>query len=288
MSSGDREHQEVRLMNMTLEMRRDCLTMGYATGNLGAHFGSALSLIEIMAVLYGEMLRSPLFGDHRVYSPNRDRLVLSKGHGVMAMYAALRQVGVLDEEELKSFKSNKTRLHAHPSINEQLGIDVSTGSLGLGFGVAVGLALGLKKSKNLDPNVYVILGDGECNEGAVWESAMSAAQFGLDNLIVIVDKNGLQYDGPTHEIMAMNNMSAQWSSLGWESQEIDGHSISELQSVLSLFSSSRNDQPKVVIANTTKGKGISFMENQPKWHHARLTESQLQAAIEELENVVVA
>jgi transketolase len=277
------EEVTIRLKKMANEMRRDCITMGNATGHLGAHFGSALSLIEIMSVLYGQVLRSPLFGSSQIYHPNRDRFILSKGHGVMAMYAALRQVGVLSSDELLSFKSNKTRLHAHPSINEQLGIDVSTGSLGLGFGVAVGIALALKKTKNIESSVYVILGDGECNEGAVWESAMTAAHFGLDNLVVIVDQNGLQYDGPTSEIMSMSNLAAQWQASGWITTEIDGHSIPTLQTELSRMSNLRANQPKVVIAKTVKGKGISFMENQPKWHHNRLSEKQFDLAMSELD-----
>lgn len=282
MNQSNFHDADLSLAQMSRHMRIDCLTMGYATGKLGAHFGSALSLIEIMAVLYGEILRSPLLRTEGVYFPNRDRFVLSKGHGVMAMYAAMHQMGILTSDELPSFKSNNTRLHAHPSINEQLGIDVSTGSLGLGFGVAVGIALALKKSNNLEPSVYVVLGDGECNEGAVWESAMSAAHFGLDNLVVIVDKNGLQYDGPTSEIMGMKHLSRQWEANGWTTAEIDGHCISDLRSSLSRFSSLRNDCPKVLIANTVKGKGISFMENQAKWHHGRLTEEQLNLALQEL------
>jgi transketolase len=272
---------------MANEMRRDCIRMGNATGHLGAHFGSALSLIEIMSVLYGQVLRSPLFGSRQIYHPNRDRFILSKGHGVMAMYAALRQVGVLSSDELLSFKSNKTRLHAHPSINEQLGIDVSTGSLGLGFGVAVGIALALKKTSNIESSVYVILGDGECNEGAVWESAMTAAHFGLDNIVVIVDQNGLQYDGPTSEIMSMSNIAAQWQASGWITTEIDGHSIPALQTELSRMSNLRANQPKVVIAKTVKGKGISFMENQPKWHHNRLSEEQFDLAMSELDEGLI-
>lgn len=286
MTFKENEIDVLMMTKMAREMRKDCLTMGYATGNLGAHFGSALSLIEIMVVLYAEILRSPLFGTSRVYYSERDRFVLSKGHGVMAMYSALRQVGVLEAEELSSFKSNKTRLYAHPSINEQLGIDVSTGSLGLGFGVAVGISLALKKTKNLEPSVYVVLGDGECNEGAVWESVMTAAHYGLDNLIVIVDKNGLQYDGPTHDIMSMDNLVMQWQSAGWSTLEVDGHSLPELRAALGHFSSLRDNTPKVLIANTIKGKGISFMENQPKWHHSRLTEQQLKFAIDELDSAV--
>lgn len=287
MSFINEEEVTLSLKRMANEMRRDCIKMGNATGHLGAHFGSALSLIEIMSVLYGQVLRSPLFGSSQIYHPNRDRFILSKGHGVMAMYAALHQVGVLSSEELLSFKSNKTRLHAHPSINEQLGIDVSTGSLGLGFGVAVGIALALKKAKNLEPSVYVILGDGECNEGAVWESVMTAAHFGLDNLIVIVDQNGLQYDGPTTEIMSMSNLGAQWQASGWMTTEIDGHDIPSLQNEFSRMSNLRENQPKVLIAKTVKGKGISFMENQPKWHHNRLTEEQFHLAMSELNGEVV-
>jgi len=282
-SNGDETSIDEQLIDMCGEMRKDCIRMGYAAGKLGAHFGSSLSLIEIMAVLHGNVIKNALFGQSRVFFPDRDRFILSKGHGVMALYAVLKQLGVLSDDELLSFKANGTRLYAHPSINEQIGIEVSTGSLGLGFGIAVGIALALKRRNKLEPMVYVVLGDGECNEGAVWESAMTAAHYGLDNLIVIIDKNGLQYDGPTEEIMSMNALYNQWSAMGWLADEVDGHSVPHIRKSLGNFALTRDSIPKVLIANTIKGKGVSFMENEPRWHHGRLTQDQFNLAMSELD-----
>lgn len=258
------------------QMRRDIIEMGYRCGVNGAHFGGSLSLVEIMAVLYGRIM------DFDVLNPmaeNRDRLILSKGHGVMAQYAALRQIGILADEELLAFKHNGSELSAHPSINPRLGIEFSSGSLGQGLSLGVGVALALKRKENLSSRVFVILGDGECDEGSVWEAALSAAHYGLNNLVAIVDRNHLQYDGDTETIMPIENFSAKWQAFGWQTIECDGHNEQELEKALS----SKTDKPLVVIANTIKGKGISFMENQPKWHNGVLTKSLYDTALVELE-----
>ena len=249
------------------EMRLDCLRMGLATGANGAHFGGGLSMVEIMAALYVGVMR---VDSAQPRWKGRDRFILSKGHGAMAYYAALKQAGFVTDDELMTFKSNDTFLYGHPSMNLDRGIEFSSGSLGLGLALGVGTALGLEQRSNKEPRVFVVLGDGECNEGSVWESAGSAAHFGLSNLVAIVDKNGLQYDGVTEGILNMGNLVDKWSSFGWDVRSVDGHSIDELLSALGT----RGNRPLAVIANTVKGKGVPYMEGNPEWHHHRLTKEQ--------------
>lgn len=252
------------------------MEMGFHCGVNGAHFGGSLSLVEIMAVLYGRIM------DFDVLNPmaeNRDRLILSKGHGVMAQYAVLRQIGILADEELLAFKHNGSELSAHPSINPRLGIEFSSGSLGQGLSLGIGVALALIRKKNLSSRVFVILGDGECDEGSVWEAALSATHYGLNNLVTIVDRNHLQYDGDTEMIMPIENFSAKWRAFGWQTIECDGHNEQELEKALLT----KSEKPIVIIANTIKGKGISFMENQSKWHNGVLTKSLYETALAELE-----
>lgn len=249
------------------EIRYDILRMGLKTGSNGAHFGGGLSLVEIMAVLYLSVMR---VDSSRPRWQERDRFILSKGHGAMAFYAALKQLGFVTDEELMTFKSNNTFLYGHPSMNLDKGIEFSSGSLGLGLALGAGTAMGLRKRGNNTSRVFVLMGDGECDEGSVWESAASAAHFGLSNLVAIVDKNGLQYDGPTREILNMDCMAEKWESFGWQTRVVDGHNLSELLEALDRF----EGKPTVVIANTVKGKGISFMEHNPAWHHNRLTQAQ--------------
>jgi transketolase len=249
------------------EMRHDILRMGLQTGSNGAHFGGGLSLVEIMVVLYKSVMR---VNPDLPRWPERDRFILSKGHGAMAYYAALKQAGFVTDEELMTFKSNKTFLYGHPSMNPDRGIEFSSGSLGLGLALGVGTSIGLRKRGNNQSRVFVLMGDGECGEGSVWESAASAAHFGLSNLVAIIDKNGLQYDGPTKDILNMDDMAEKWKSFGWQARTVDGHNLAEL---LAAFEDLGN-KPTVIIASTVKGKGVSFMENNPAWHHNRLTQTQ--------------
>jgi transketolase len=197
----------------------------------------------------------------------------------MAYYAALKQVGFVTDDELMTFKSNETFLYGHPSMNVERGIEFSSGSLGLGLALGVGTALGLRRRGSLDPRVFVLMGDGECNEGSVWESAISAAHFGLGNVVAIIDKNGLQYDGPTGDILLMDDLAAKWRIFGWEARTVDGHDVAAL---LEAMEPSDSGVPVVIIANTVKGKGVSFMENDPAWHHSRLSDAQLEAALLEV------
>ncbi len=263
------------LRTISKKIRKDILLMGLNTGNQGSHLGGSLSLVEIMAVLYTKVLNLEGFN-----SENRDRVILSKGHGVMAQYAAMKENNLLDED-LLTFKQDGSKLSAHPSLLHNLpGIEFASGSLGQGLSLGVGVALGLRRKKNNKSKVYVILGDGECNEGSVWEAAMSAAHFKLDNLIVIVDKNGLQYDGKTDDVMSLGSLDKKFISFGFKALTVDGHDEEELLNALNI---SHENQPIAIIANTIKGKGVSFIENDKTWHNKRLTKEQYEQAIAEVE-----
>ncbi|MEG1916939.1 MAG: transketolase [Muribaculaceae bacterium] len=258
------------------EMRKDALKMALAGKNEGAHLGGGLSMIEIMAVLYIAIMKIDV---KKPKMEERDRFILSKGHGVLALYAALKQVGFIRDEELNSFKANQTFLYGHPSMNLNKGIEFSSGSLGQGLSLGVGTCLALKAKKNQTARAFVLLGDGECDEGSVWEAAASAAHYQLNNLVAIIDKNNLQYDGLTEQVLNMNSLTDKFKAFGWNVKEVDGHNIEDLYDALIDYSS----KPLVIIANTVKGKGISFMENKREWHHSRLTQKQYDEAMAELE-----
>lgn len=233
-------------------------------------------MVEIMAVLYGHVLR---------YDPShprwdeRDRFILSKGHGVLGYFSALLVAGIISEETYKTFQTNESDLIAHPVMNLDLGIESSNGSLGQGLSMGVGIALAAKK-KNRPFKVYVYMGDGECNEGSVWEAVMSASQLGLSNLTAIVDYNKLQSDGDSRQIIDLEDLAGKFKAFGWNVQEIDGHDIAEIAKAFD--EPSKSGRPKVLVAHTVKGKGISFMENNNEWHHNRLTKSNFELALAEL------
>lgn len=268
----------MNLQKMSAQIRRDIVEMGFACGMNGAHFGGSLSLVEIMAALYGRVMN---FDARRPADDNRDRLILSKGHGVIAQYAALKQIGLLNDEDLKSFKQNDTKLYAHPSMNLKSGIEFSSGSLGQGLSLGVGTALALKRKQNGTSRIFVVLGDGECDEGSVWEAAMSAVSFGLNNLTAIVDRNRLQYDGDTETVLPLENFAEKWRAFGWDVEECNGHDTDELVNILSA----KREKPFVLIADTVKGKGISFMENNAAWHNGVLTKTLYETAVQELEAI---
>ena len=260
-----------------IEIRKDIIKMTYNTGFMGAHIGGSLSLAEIMAVLYSKANINKV----NIVNEDRDRIILSKGHGVIAQYAAMKQAGILSDDDLLTFKQNDSLLSAHPSLNRLLGIEFSSGSLGQGLSLGVGVSLALKKKKNLTSKVYVILGDGECDEGSVWEAAMSAAQYKLNNLIAIIDKNQLQYDGKTTDVMNIDNLADKFKSFNWETITVNGHSCDEIAKAII----SEHTLPLAIIANTIKGNGVSFMSGDYTWHNHRLTEEQYIQALEEQETI---
>ena len=265
----------MNLQTIATEIRKDVIRMTYAAGSQGAHMGGSLSLCEIMAVLYHDVMN---YDREKMRSPERDRLILSKGHGAIALYAALKSIGVFTEEELLTYKQNGSIITAHPAFLPDRGMEFASGSLGQGLSIGVGVSLGLKK-KDLPAKVFVIVGDGECDEGSVWEAAASAAHYGLNNLICIVDKNRLQYDGETSAVLNMDSLADKFRAFGWDSVEVDGHDCGALSEALRQS----GNMPRAVICNTVKGKGVSFAENNYRWHNASLNEAQYQQAMAEQE-----
>lgn len=263
---------------MANEMRKDMLRMAFNAGDSGAHMGGSLSLAEIMAVLFSGILR---FDPDNPGWPERDRLVLSKGHGAMSMYAAMRQAGLVSSDDLKLFKKTGTWLTVHPMLDVSRRLECPSGSLGQGLSFAIGAALAFD---GLPPRFFVILGDGECDEGQVWEAAMFAAHHKLNNLIAVVDANGAQYDGKTQDILGLESLAAKWLAFNWDVLEVDGHDTIELERIFRDKTPLGNrERPLAIIARTIKGKGISFMENAPMWHHGRLSGKQFDQAMRELE-----
>ena len=259
---------------MSQNMRNRILELTYSTGKNGAHLGGGLSAVEIFATMYGHVLKYDL---KNPLNDNRDRFIVSKGHCAIALYAALEQVGFLTKEEVNTFETNGTSYYAHASRNLLKGIEFSGGSLSLGLSFAVGVAFS-NKIDALDSHVYVLLGDGECDEGLIWESLMSASHFSLNNLTVIVDQNGLQSDGFTSDVMNKSSLASKFSAFGFMTQEIDGHNLNALVKSFELRDSTK---PNAIIANTIKGKGVSFMENNRDWHHGSLSPKQYELALSE-------
>jgi transketolase len=212
----------------------------------------------------------------------RDRVVLSKGHAALALYPTLAEAGIIEAEVLPSFKQDGSLLGGHPSLNGLPGIECASGSLGQGLSFGVGLSLALKRKENTDSRVFVFLGDGECDEGSVWEAAASASHYGLNNLVAVVDMNAIQYDGFTNEVMDMSPMEKKWQDFGWDTIDIDGHNMTE---VLDAYAQ-KGSKPIVILAHTLKGKGVSFMENNWKYHNAALSKEQYEQAVAELEVTV--
>lgn len=239
------------------------------------HIGSSLSIADIIAALYGGAMCVP-----DPDSPHRDRLVLSKGHAVLAVYAALYLRGWISSEQLDTFCQDGTQLGVHPE-HALRGIDFCTGSLGQGLSMGVGAAFAAK-IQNAPRRVFVVLSDAECNEGAVWEAVMFAAHHKLSNLTVIIDLNGQQALGHTEEVLNLNNMAQRWQAFGWDAHDVDGHDVKAMQQTIEEFALSAG-KPHVLVAHTTFGKGVSFMESQIKWHYWPMNEQEFALAIEENE-----
>jgi transketolase len=256
-------------------LRQTVLRMAFAGSTV--HIPCALSLIEILAVLYRSHLRLDRANPR---APDRDYLVLSKGHGVMAQYACLYEMGWLEDADLEHYFGDGTRLKGL-SDGHVPGLEVTSGSLGHGLSVGVGLALAAQ-SDGTGQRVYAIVGDGEMNEGAGWEALLFAAQFGLWNLTVIVDANGLQAMGTTREVMDLGNIAAKLTAFGLETREADGHDEAALDAALTYLRESPSRRPRGLVAHTVKGKGVSFMEGDNRWHYTRLSPDTFSAAMSEL------
>lgn len=263
------------LSKVCLQMRRDIINM---TANAGSgHPGGSLSCVELMAsVFFNHMRVDP----ENPKWENRDRFVLSKGHAAPCYYAVLAAKGFLSRDEYANFRQLHSILQGHPDAKKVPGVDASTGSLGQGVSIAVGMALGAKHLGK-DTKVFAIAGDGESQEGQIWEACMAAAHYKLDNLTVIFDNNGLQIDGTNDQVMSLGNFAAKLQAFGFEVIELaDGNDLDSIEKALSLPVFGK---PKAILAHTVKGKGVSFMENQVGWHGKAPNEEQRAAALAELE-----
>ena len=257
------------------EIRKDIIEEVYNAKS--GHPGGSLSIADIMAVLYFNELK---IDEKNPRWEDRDRVVLSKGHCSPALYAALAERGFFSKETLKSFRKIDSNLQGHPDLNKVQGVDMTSGSLGQGLSVANGMAISAKMD-NKDYRVYVILGDGEIEEGQVWEAAMTANKYKLDNLCVIVDNNNLQIDGTIEEVMSSYPIDEKFKSFGFNVLNIDGNNIEE---IINAFESAKKtkDKPTCIIAKTIKGKGVSFMENKAEWHGKAPNEEEYIQAMKEL------
>ncbi len=273
--SEKKNGQIAALTEHVKHMRIAALKMANRCGG-NAHLGGGLSIMEAMAVLYGAVMNS-----RELPYEQRDKFILSKGHGVLGLYAALAEFGVMDESLLDTFMQDGSDLIAHPVMTPEIGLEASYGSLGQGISMAVGLALAAKK-KGYTYRTFVLCGNGEANEGSVWEACMAAVNFRLDNFTLFLDNNRMQSDGISDGIMNMSDRYAgMLKALGFQVLEIDGN---DPEQVYDAFTAPHETgKPKAIVGYTVKGKGVSFMENNNDWHHNRLTDTQLAAALAELE-----
>jgi len=262
---------------MCRQMRRDIVEMCYRAG--GTHLGGCLSAVEVLVALYGRLLR---LNPRDPSWPDRDRFVMSKGHAGPSLYAALSQRGYFPASELLTMNANGTRLPSHCDMRKTPGVDMSCGSLGQGLSVAVGMALAAKMDKK-DYRVFCLVGCGEINEGQIWEAAMTAAKYKLNNLITIVDHNRFQIDGPGEEVMPMPRLRERWETFGWLTSEMDGHNINEVLKGLTTAIEDDYPGPRCIISHTVKGRGISFLANRTESHYVKMDEAAYRQAINELE-----
>lgn len=256
---------------MNKDLRRKIIEVIYEAGE--GHITSSLSIIDIIAFLYDKVLK---FDPQNPSWEERDYFVLSKGHGCVALYIILQKYGFISEKDLKTKSSASGILGGHPDCTKVPGVEASTGSLGHGIATALGIALGLR-IRNKNNKVIVLIGDGESNEGAIWECALVAAHLKLGNLCCIVDNNG-----SAGQVLPVCAMEQKWISFGWETYSTDGHCIADIESIFQRVSFDQRAKPKVVIANTIKGKGVSFMEGHGPWHAKIPTQEEYGRAIEEL------
>ncbi len=275
MVTGDLEQKAAQLRAMARRMRLEGLEMAWSTGRKGAHLGGGFSCIEILAVLYGAVMR--LDPAHPL-DENRDRLLSGKNHFTLAHFPALCERGFISRDELLEFQKDGGRLTGYPR-NVEIGLEYSGGSLGQALSVGIGMAMGMRR-KGSTGRVFVLVGDGELDEGQVWEGVMSAPQFQLSNLVLIVDRNHLSYDGDTEELMPLESLDDKFNAFRWRVQRCNGH---DTLALLKAFNSMEGaDGPCVLIADTVKGKGVSFIENRPEWHHHALTKEQYEQAKAEI------
>lgn len=270
------EQELNKLKELSCENRQNVIKMVYEAQS--GHIGGSLSACDIMTVLFNKCMKHSVNGKTSSDYQSRDRFVLSKGHASPVYYSVLAQVGFIPKSELKTFRKFGARLQGHPSLCCP-GVEVASGSLGQGLSIACGIAMSLKLDEN-PARVYVLLGDGEMQEGSVWEALMQAAHRHLNNLTAIIDRNRLQIDGNTECVMSLDNLPDKLKSFNWNVLEIDGHNIQEIYEAIE--ESKRSDKPTVIVANTIKGKGVSFMENNAGWHGKAPNKEDFEKAMLEL------
>lgn len=270
------EQELNKLKELSCENRQNVIKMVYEAQS--GHIGGSLSACDIMTVLFNKCMKHAVNGKISSDYQSRDRFVLSKGHASPVYYSVLAQVGFIPKSELKTFRKFGARLQGHPSLCCP-GVEVASGSLGQGLSIACGIAMSLKLDEN-PARVYVLLGDGEMQEGSVWEALMQAAHRHLNNLTAIIDRNRLQIDGNTECVMSLDNLPDKLKSFNWNVLEIDGHNIQEIYEAIE--ESKLSDKPTVIVANTIKGKGVSFMENNAGWHGKAPNKEDFEKAMLEL------
>ncbi|MBI2855875.1 MAG: transketolase [Chloroflexi bacterium] len=263
------------LTRIALEVRRDIVSMIAEAGS--GHPGGSLSAVEILTSLYYKVMRHKPGDPHW---PGRDRFILSKAHACPVLYVLLAHCGYFPRKELWTFRKLNSMLQGHAHVMTP-GVEMSGGSLGQGLSFGLGTALAARLDGR-DSRVYVLLGDGECDEGQVWEAAMAAAHYKVDNLVAIIDRNGIQNDRWTREVMGLEPLAEKWRSFGWNTLEVDGHSFPSILDALEKARSVKG-QPAAIVAATVKGKGVSFMENNPDFHGKAPNKEQLEQALKELE-----
>lgn len=256
------------LKNISKEVRKDIVFEIYSANS--GHPGGSLSCVDILTAIYFELIEEG------------DKVVLSKGHAAPALYAVLAQKGFFKKDELPKLRKLGSILQGHPSSSCTPGVDVSSGSLGQGLSIANGIALSFKLDKKTN-HVYAILGDGEIEEGQIWEAAMSASHYKLNNVIAFLDYNKLQIDGSNDEVMTVSPVDKKFEAFGWYVQEIDGHNFDEI--ISAVKNAKKSEKPSIIIANTIKGKGVKFMESNVSWHGKAPNKEQYEEAIKDIENM---
>lgn len=272
------EEMKKELNGKCLQLRKDLIDLLYSIQT--GHPGGSLSCTEILATLYYDIMqikpKNPKW-------ENRDRLILSKGHAAPMLYLILAERGFFPREELKTLRQIDSILQGHPCLHKTPGVELSTGALGLGLGAGVGMALG-ERLKDSDAYIYVVMGDGEIQEGAVWEAAMAASKYKTTHCIAILDNNGVQLDGTNEEIMPMGDIGAKWEAFGWHVITCDGHDVCDFEHAVNT-AKAESEKPSIIICRTLKGKGISFMEGKNVWHGKAITEKEYSNAKVELEGI---
>lgn len=260
------------------DIRKRILKISYECGT-SVHIGGSMSMVEILAVLYRDIMRYKI---DEPFWEERDRFVLSKGHCALALYAVLAETGIISDEDISTFMKDGSNFGSHPVLDVNHGIECSSGSLGQGISVALGIAKAARLKKS-DYKVYTVVGNGECNEGSVWEVFLLAGQWRLDNFTIVIDNNEMQSDGKSKDIINMSNMEEKLSGFNLKVISVDGHDEKEIKEA---FQAGFDSKTKVIICNTIKGKGISFMQNNNEWHHNRLIKDIYDKAIKEIEGIL--